>query len=178
VANNTIYPANARGLLQVVSEVEKNIDSESEGKFLLKQGGGLDASDREDLNHLEIYSWRWDNYKQRYPQYCQLAHEFRCERSYMARSQIGGLYKDWHPFGLSQREQRNPCDLTAQNFCSKSDWDEQRKELLSHFGSRAFFVRNHPLTEIGDRYLIEFGDPSNQVIPDIGFRAPVREAAQ
>ena len=152
-----VYPANARGLLQVILDVENSLVDSKDHKFLLKDTDVLKEGDNiRDLSNISIYSWRWDNYRARYKQYCKAAHEFRCNKAYSARELIGGLYKDWHPIGLAQEEQKDPCEASADDFCQKSDWSEFRKEVLPHFGSRVFLIKNLELSAIGNRYLIEF----------------------
>jgi hypothetical protein len=167
-----VYPANARGLLQVVLDVEENLDDSKPHKYLLKKTDVLKDDDVHDFTNLSLYTWRWNNYTSRYPRYCEAAHKFRCDMDYSARKFIGGLYKDWHPIGLAQEEQQDPCHTSSSDYCQKTDWDALKKELLPHFGSRVFLIRNLELSAIGDRYLIEFENPSYQVIPDIGFRRP------
>jgi hypothetical protein len=148
VGENTIYPANARGLLQVVWGLEQQLRTENRPHFLLRNTSRLESDDYNNLSNISIYSWRWDNYKDRYPRYCKAAHEFRCNNRYTARELIGGLYKDWHPFGLAQEEQNDPCSMTAEAYCSKTDWEEQKPELLRHFGSRVFLIQNYSLSEL------------------------------
>jgi len=169
VGSHQLYPANARGLLQVVRDVEQRMDVSSDRLLISGKTNALNAEELTDLDNTAIYSWRWENYRTRYPHYCELAQEFRCKAKYAARANIGGLYRDWHPLGLAQDEQQDPCLESTTNYC-KADWAALRKTLLPHFGSRVFLIENLDLTTIGDRYLIEFGSAGDQVIPDIGFR--------
>jgi hypothetical protein len=167
-----VYPANARGLLQVVQNVENNLDDDAHQKYLLKKTDILKDEDIRDFNNVSLYTWRWDNYRARYQRYCEAAHKFRCDTEYSAQKLIGGLYKDWHPIGAAQEEQEDPCQTAANDFCKITDWNELKKQIMPHFGSRVFLIGNLELSEIGNRYLIEFENPSYQVIPDIGFRRP------
>jgi hypothetical protein len=170
LGSRQLYPANARGLLQVIREVEEHIESPADQLLLRGKPNVLNSDEVRDLNNIAIYSWRWQNYRARYAHYCELAHQFRCNSQYAARSFIGGVEKDWHPVGLAQDEQEDPCLESAANYCKSADWKDLKKTLLPHFGSRAFLIQNLNLNNIGDRYLIEFGNPAGQVIPDTGYR--------
>jgi len=175
VAGHQIYPANARGLLQIIRKVEQISELKIE-KPLLKGAQTLSADDMADLENVDALAyWRWENYKARFPRYCELAQKFRCNPSYSARRYIGGLNIDWHPLGLAQKDAgTDSCQIPPQTYCSISDWSAARGLLLKNFGSRAFLIENLELNEISNRVLIDFVNPPHQVIPDIGFRPQQR----
>ncbi|MFT4279204.1 MAG: hypothetical protein QM576_22900 [Rhodopseudomonas sp.] len=163
-----LYPANARGLLQVVQQVEARKDIEVIYKFF--QENSLNRNELEDLEKDEIVSFRVENFKDKYPHYCELAYKFQCDRRYSARDFIGGLHRDWHPLGFSRRKiEYDPC-VRPQEYCSFSDWPAAKKTLLPQFGSRAFLIRNLEISNIPGRILIDFDDPDRQILPDIGVR--------
>jgi hypothetical protein len=165
--NETLYPANARGLLQVVSIVENDLPT---GKFLLKDTNELDNADRVDLENKAIWSWRYGNYKNRYAKYCRLTHKLRCNKDYAARPYIGGLNYDWHPLGVSQSVTSDPCALSVDELCASADWKKQKESLVKNFGSRVFLLRNMDIKDIPGRLLIDFNNPQYQRIPEIGLR--------
>jgi len=162
---DVLYPANARGLLQVVGAVE---DQLSEGKFLLKNIEALERNEHEDMKETHIWSWRFSQYKDKYKKYCRLAQTFRCDRTYTARSFIGDLNQDWHPLGLSQAVEGNPCALMAPDYCASDDWETLKKSAYQKFGSRVFLFRNRELKDLPGRIMIDFTKGS-EVIPDIGL---------
>jgi hypothetical protein len=168
-----LYPANARGLLQVIQEVEARKDVDLSKPFLR----GTNYLNREELEelerHKEINSYRFSNYQDKYRRYCELAQQFRCDMTYSARDYIGGLNMDWHPLGLAQRDvEKDPCFRPDPNYCAISDWKSAKSALLPEFGTRAFFIRNQEINAIPGRMLMDFGEPVHQLIPDIGLRPP------
>ena len=101
-----LYPANARGLLQVILEVEARKDIETPKPFLRGQNS-LSQPELDDLKDVTIESYQVDKFRDKYPHYCSLAQQFRCHQtSYSAYDYIGGLSDDWHPLGFAQRPPR------------------------------------------------------------------------
>jgi hypothetical protein len=166
-----LYPANARGLLQVIQQVENRKDVEIQKPFL-KGSNLLSKDELDDLNDHSIVSYRIDNFQDKYHHYCELAQQFRCDETYSAREYIGGLYPDWHPLGFSLRHpNKNPCHQQPTNYCTFSDWNSAKSSFLPGFGSRAFVVRNLLVNTIAGRMLVDFEQPAHQIIPFI-FEAP------
>jgi hypothetical protein len=164
-----LYPANARGLLQVIHEVESHSEIELKDRFLT-EGVTLNGDEIDDLKDTNISSYQIENFKSFYPHYCQLAQTFYCGR-YAARDLVGGLYRDWHPLGFSQRDPPSkPCGIPVKDFCAFSDWKKVRSDLKAKFASRAFLINNLEIDHIPGRVLIDFEDPTRNVIPDIGAR--------
>jgi hypothetical protein len=164
-----LYPANARGLLQVVHEVESHSNIELKDRFLA-EGVTLNGDEIDELKDANISSYQVENFKSHYPHYCQLAQTFYCG-TYPARELVGGLYRDWHPLGFSQKDPPSrPCAIPVKDFCAFSDWKKTRSDLKTRFGSRAFLINNLEIDRIPGRILIDFEDPSRNVIPDIGAR--------
>ena len=69
-----IYPANARGVLQVISSVEGSSNLDTKEKFL--GPGKLNADELDEFGDTGIPSYRIDAYKKFYPHYCELARAF------------------------------------------------------------------------------------------------------
>src|SRR5260221_6539313 len=69
-----IYPANARGVLQVISSVEGSSNLDTKEKFL--EPGKLNADELDEFDDTGIPSYRIDAYKKFYPHYCELARAF------------------------------------------------------------------------------------------------------
>src|ERR1035438_9446788 len=169
-----LYPANARGLLQVVQEVEsrKTIQTQLTRK-LLDGTSALSEREKEDLAAFDMSSYRVENFKDKYQDYCQLAREFNCskDKDYSARAYVGTLYKDRHPLGFSQNNPAGDrCALPVATYCGFTDWEKAKAELQGGFGSRAFLIRNLEIKNIPGRIMVDFDNPATQIIPDIGTR--------
>jgi hypothetical protein len=166
----SLFPANARGLLQVVRDVEIRKSIEQKDKFF--QGlNSLNDGENADLDITTIESYRIDNFKSKYYRYCEVAKRFNCEAPHVARKFIGGLYRDWHPLGFSQTNPpQNPCNIPVDKYCEFSDWKATRSALYEKFGSRSFLIRNLQIDRIFGRMLIDFDKPETQVIPSMGTR--------
>ena len=166
------YPANVRGILQLIQEVEKQKGIDFTKSFF----AGENSLNGEEIRDLEgstkIPSYRVKSFLDYYPHYCQLAQKFRCKKTYLARPYIGDLAPDWHPLGFSQRSPDDDyCKPgVVQEYCQFSDWNSARSTWLASFGSRAFLMENLPVQKIADRILVDFKDPGDKIIPDIGLR--------
>ena len=177
LAGRQIYPANARGLLQVIQNIETDEGIQiSNSRLLAPDALSLEeSSDLKNTNALNF--WRFDSYFQYYPHYCRLAQTFRCDKrnTYSAHAKLGGPNIDWHPLGFAKKNtQHDPCDDT--NYCAVSDansahrsWQAAEAKMMMEFGGRAFLMDNLSIDTIKDRVLIDFGEPERQFIPDIGL---------
>jgi hypothetical protein len=166
-----LFPANARGLLQVIQNVEARKDIEIKEKFL-QGGNSLNNDELKNLKADDIPSYRVNSFKDKYQHYCELSYKFICDdTSYSARDFVGGLYRDWHPLGFSQRKPPDDrCGIPIGSYCAFSDWKTAKATFRGNFGSRAFLIRNMEINLIPGRILIDFENPTQQVIPDIGVR--------
>jgi hypothetical protein len=164
-----LYPANARGLLQVIRAVETEKGAAIGDRFL-EGANALTEAEAKDLQSTDIASYRVSNFRDLYPRYCELARRFNCGPvPYPASRFIGSLYNDWHPLGFSQIEPaRDPCTLPAAEYCAFVDWAKAGAEFLPRFGSRAFLTKNLEIAKIPGRILIDFDRPDRQIIPYIG----------
>jgi hypothetical protein len=160
-----LYPANARALLQVVSKVEDTFEPSE--KFL--GPGKLNQDELDEFGDIDIPSYRIENFKTYFPHYCDLAKSFFCGR-YAAKELIGGLYRDWHPLGFSQKDPpARPCAVPTDRFCAFSDWDTARQQFKKRFGVRAFLIENLQINTIPGRMLFNFQDPLRDRIPELGL---------
>lgn len=162
-----IYPGNARGVLQVAAQVESGL---TDGRFLVRNSRVLTRDEEEELNDTRIWTWRFDNYKDKYIKYCRLTHAFRCESDYTAKRFIGDLNHDWHPLGLSQSVDSDPCRMSVEKACASNDWDTLKRSVQRSFGSRIFLIRNLSLKDLPGRIMIDFNNPEYQTVPDIGVQ--------
>ena len=167
-----LFPANARGLLQVIQEVETRKAIQTQLKKKLLDGtNALNEGEIQDLTAIDIPSYRLLNFKDNYRHYCELAREFQCNTAYSAQAYIGALSKDWHALGFSQQDPTGDrCRLSIPKYCEFTDWKTTKEEYGGHFGSRAFLIRNLEIKNIPGRIMIDFDKPGEQVIPDIGTR--------
>ncbi|GKQ54310.1 hypothetical protein [Bradyrhizobium sp. Ce-3] len=164
-----LYPANARGLIQIVSEVEGRGAIDLKDRFF-SDPGKLDKDQVKDIKNHEIWTYKLDNFKDLYPRYCKLAQAYFCG-AFASRDMVGGLYPDWHPLGFSQKNPpADPCQIAQQDFCEFTDWKQARAKWHATFGSRAFLIANLEIEHIPGRMLFYFDDPDRNVIPDIGAR--------
>jgi hypothetical protein len=165
-----LYPASARGLLQVIRRVEANPQLTIDRPFL-RDTMELNNDQIADLENTHITTYRFDYFKSNYKQYCELTHRFRCDTRYTAHDYIGGLNFDWHPLGSAQRDATpTPCKLPKDSFCEIPDWRAARAALSANFGSRAFMMENQEIEKIPNRILVDFSEPTRQIIPFIGVR--------
>lgn len=160
-----IYPANARGLLQIINNTETHLDAKD--RFI--QTGTFNTDELNDIGEININSYPMKAFQKLYPHYCELARNYFCHR-YPSRDLIGGLYRDWHPLGFSQRDPPlQPCAIPPGDFCAFSSWDQVRKDFKNHLGSRAFLIENLNVRDISGRMMIDFANPDKDIIPDIGI---------
>ena len=176
VGDTPLFPANVRGLMQVIREVEtrKTIQAQLTKK-LLDGTGALNQKQIEALEGQGIPSYRLASFHDHYPRYCELAREFHCDKAntFSAKAYIGSLSQDWHPLGFSEKNQpddRCSKSISTQKYCEFSDWKKTKTAHGDHIGSRAFLIRNLEITNIPGRIMIDFDKPDTQVIPDIGVR--------
>jgi hypothetical protein len=173
LAHYQLYPANARGLLQIIQKVEAQNNTEIQKPFL-RDRNRLSDEELKELEELSIESYRVMNFRDKYRHYCDLAQEFRCDNSYSAHKYIGGISRDWHPLGFAKWKRTQgicPGDPTYDpNTCTFSDWNTAKTDLLARFGSRAFFVQNLKVDQMPSRILIDFAYPEHQLVPDIGLQ--------
>ncbi|MET4181731.1 hypothetical protein ABIB94_003832 [Bradyrhizobium sp. JR7.2] len=169
--NAPLFPANARGLLQVIKEIEgrREIQTQLTKKFLDGKNS-LNGEELKDLEITSIPSYRWDEqFGKKYPHYCSLSNEFACNPStYSAHAYVGSISHDWHPLGFSQNPREDRCNLPTTKYCEYSGPNAAARDYSSKFGARAFLIRNLEINKIPGRILIDFDRPYDQVIPDIG----------
>lgn len=167
--NTPIFPANARGLLQVIKEVEgrREIQTLLTKKFL--DGTKLNSEELKNLEITSIPSYTFDELSKNYPHYCLLSNDFACNPStYSAHAYVGSISHDWHPLGFSQNPREDRCNLPTPKYCEYTGRDAARRDYRNKFGARAFLIRNLEINKIPGRILIDFDRPFDQVIPDIG----------
>jgi len=173
-----VFPANARGVLQVIENVEKNEPIEKDKLFDV--ASKLDDSAAYSALHIEstaphLYEWSWNYYKKYYGAYCAVALQFRCHPTDAAKW-IGSLEDDWHPLGFAINVEEkmgmadsfspaDPCDKDyKKQLCEIADW-EKAKSQFQDYGVRVFLVRNMQIDKIIGRVMIEFNDPWREQIP-------------
>jgi hypothetical protein len=171
-----LWPANARGVLQLVNDIQNSIkDIHPEKYFSIDKYLGNDSA-FENLSLEYLGSWRWDQYGAHYKSFCEAVQHFRCDRDrhpdrdFTAKSRIGLLEPDWHPLGFSRRESvRGKCDRSIWEECNITNFDAAIPSLLEIFGARVFLMNNIEIKTIDGRVMIDFDRPSEQLIPDINM---------
>ena len=166
-----IYPANARGLLQVIKAIEGRTNMAPLTNRFFQGSNSLNNDEIEDLGSTDISSYKVDNFKNEYRHYCELARRFKCDVSYSARAYVGGLARDWHPLGFSQKNPpNNPCAIPVENYCEFVNWKKVEDDFDKDFGSRVFLMTNLEIKDIPGRIVVDFDNPNSQLIPEIGAR--------
>ncbi|VIO80839.1 hypothetical protein [Bradyrhizobium ivorense] len=167
----SLFPANARGLLQVIQNVEARQELQVQlTKKLLVGTNAITRGEQNDLTSTSIPSYRVENFRDKYEHYCELAREFQCTTTYSARAFIGALDKGWHPLGFVEKlSAPGRCALPAEKYCEFTDWKKAWQEYRGDYGARTFLIRNLSIAHIPGRIMIDFDQPSSQVIPDIGI---------
>ncbi|MDE5446524.1 hypothetical protein GWG65_35215 [Bradyrhizobium sp. CSA207] len=168
--NISLFPANSRGLLQVVKEIEDRREIQTQlSKKLLDGTNALNSEELRDLAVTSIPSYKLESFLDKYPHYCALTYELACKSStYSALAFVGSISHDWHPLGFSQNPRVDRCDLPSAKYCEYTNWDAAGQEYRNKFGARAFLIRNLEINKIPGRVMIDFDRPYDQVIPDIG----------
>jgi hypothetical protein len=181
VIKDRLYPANARGLLQVISKVEEINDDPDvtiEKRFDVNKRLGGNETAKDDLNKYEIGTCAWDSYKKFFNQYCELTEDFK-KGEFSAKHYIGNIEKDWNPLGFSRIRTEQPADIPASmKICGIHSWNNVVQEYSEAFGARTFLIKNREIDHIPRRYMIDFDEPERQVIPDIWNDAHVVEAKE
>jgi hypothetical protein len=156
---------------RLVKEIEDRREIQTQlPKKLLDGNNSLNADEPQDLGQTSIPSYRLSSFKEKYPHYCGIAYDFACKTSYSAQAYVGTVSRDWHPLGFSQSPRADRCNLPVPKYCEFKDWTSAKNEYSSSFGSRVFLIRNLEIKNIPGRILIDFENPSDQLIPDIGKR--------
>lgn len=168
--NHDLFPATARGLLQLVERVD-NVCKGTANYVNFPMT--LLPAEVTDLEIKKIPSYNWDQSKRYYQHYCQIAQKFRCagddKKSYSALEHIGSLSSDWHPLGFSRtKPDYDPCDMRDIP-CSISSWGP-RNPPVEDVGARVFLIQNFSLDQLSGRILIDFNNPSRQLMPEIDER--------
>jgi len=165
-----LFPANARGLLQVLQEIDnQHVNDPSYAQCALENH--LSAQAREHLSDRNITSWSWTSYSQFYLEYkdaIEKAQRDGCS----AFTRLGTLGRDWHPAGYSQmlglRQTGRTLSATFRLSLTNGDIVS-----LPNVGARAFLIANLALNAIADRVMIDFDAPDEERIPSL---APIRGA--
>lgn len=162
-----ITPANAKGILQTVKNIQAEIGSQLEKPLAFSD---LTENDEKNLkNRDNLLAWSWDGYKAHYKKFCLLAIDLHCN-DYSEKTYISRIEEDWNPLGFARRTPPNHgiCEPESKSVCDISDWKQAAQEFREAFGARAFLIRNFKVKSLADPYLIDFEQPDAQLIPDIG----------
>jgi hypothetical protein len=161
-----LYPASARGVLQVIQAIDKQHGSDP--SYTPCPFKTLSQKAIDDLKRTDLTSWSWSGYSQFYAEY-KIAVERAQADGCSAFPRIGTLGDDWHPAGYSQVLDNPTGDKLSASFrLSLPNGDNLE---LPNFGARAFLIANLALNSIADRVMIDFDNPEEDQIPSL---APIR----
>jgi len=174
----SLYPASARGLLQLVNKLDREHANDAGYTSFDLEGRGINT--RTELSDTSIPSYSWARTADTYPTQCRVAQEFRCavqqDRPFSAAFRLGSLSRDWHPLGLARRTEEDPCRPKVDPCAlSSTAWaDVAARQATEQQIARAFLIDNYPIAGIRGRYMIDYDEPTRQTIPDIGDAATAR----
>src|SRR4029077_3925660 len=168
ITGRPLYPANARGVLQVVSNIDHEHANDPATEYRRFDGLATKIAPSELADH-SIPSYGWEQFKQSYLRFCRLAQEFRCaETPYSAATRFGTLSRDWHPLGFARQTKEDPCN-SAVDLCSTetAKWDDVvKKQIKEQQIARVFLIDNYAINSIPGRYMVDFDNPKDQKIID------------
>jgi hypothetical protein len=169
-----LIPANARGILQTVSELQTTLTLSTDSYFDI--GRQMSPDELSDLRNRDtLSSWSFDSYGKYYPHYCRMALALQCDDKYVAKQYMGTLGADWDPLGFSRKYPATDiCHDSAPSqstlaACESTDWSRLTDSVSSSAGARAFLIKNVPIDTIEHRYMFDFAEPSDDRIPDLGL---------
>jgi len=172
VHGRQLYPANARGVLQVIKIIESDHNQGDQAWAGFNVDEKLSKAEIEDLERRDqINYWSWNSYGHYYKDYCAAVQKFRCgSQKFSAKLLMGDLSHDWHPLGFARKLPPPPSDEPCANpeaACGLTDWNNV-SSFASTIGARVFLIENIELTRLDGRILIDFDEPKLEVIPDLG----------
>ncbi len=155
-----VYPANVRGLLQVVEQIDA-ANTATAGYRAADLAGLLSTAARAALADRQPGSWAWRSYSPYFEQYAAAVDRLRAAEC-SALAQMGHVGRDWSGFGYAQligRAEKEP-----QSFQLALNG---RSLALDNYGARVFLVENQPLEKLAGSCLIDFDHPERQRIADL-----------
>jgi hypothetical protein len=159
-----LYPANVRGLLQVLRKLDQQMKGQP-NYTTFELAEHVDKTALDQLNDWQISSWSWKSYSKYFKQYSIAFDKARKSHS-SALEYIGTLGPDWDPTGYSKVivQQNGNGASEAKNFRLETQDKEEVK--LDNFGARAFLLENLNLQDIDHLILIHFNNLDER-IPEI-----------
>ncbi len=159
--NRYLLPANCRGVLQAVREIDKN--HRSDPNYTPFPWNGLSEGEKEDLTVFGISSWEWDNYREHFSSFRKQVERFRDKtRPYSAREHIGNINKDWHPVGVATVISE---DRHLHNKFTLKGTDEDLE--IDNLGVRVFLFPNLKMSEIKGKVLMKVEIKEGIKVPSI-----------
>jgi hypothetical protein len=161
--NRMLYPANARGLLQVISIIDKKHKSEP-----AYQPFQFTPDQTEVLNSTQIESYAWKNIRDHFEEYKALSTQFR-SNNFGAAEYMGKIENDWQPEGYAQVEGLNSSDLDTPDF--ELDAANGQHLTVKRYGARVFLIANMQVSDIDDVIICGFSNLDHGLIPDVGGKS-------
>jgi hypothetical protein len=163
-----LYPANARGLLQVIQVVEQSLAAAGDATNIAKAdlAKRLSPEALAALDNHDVAAGRWEKYRPFYREYEQAVAQLRADDP-MALKYIGNIDRDWHPLGYAQAMGKQ--SGTAPDLSVELDGTTLP---VPHFGARVFLVVNAELADLTGQCLIDFDDPARQRVPELDMLSP------
>jgi hypothetical protein len=160
-----LYPANVRGLLQVIQLLDREMKDEPNYKAF-EIANYVDKTALDQLDDKRLSSWSWKGYSEYFEQYSAAVAEARKSRA-SALQYIGTLGLDWHPTGYSQIIVQNSgnSEPAVKNF--RLETQNKKEVKLDNFGARAFLLENLKLQDINHLILIHFTNLDADRIPEL-----------
>jgi hypothetical protein len=163
-----LYPANVRGVLQVIMNIDVEMkDAKEYRAFDITKY--IEPSALLQLQDHRIGSWSWDGYSEFYEPFLHAVTEARLQRT-SALNYMGMLGSDWNPLGYSEIISDKLKNSEAIRFELQTKTKSTVK--AEHFGARAFLIENLALNDIDGLLLIHFSHINQERIPDLHASTP------
>ncbi len=166
LGNRELFPASARGVLQVIMKIDAE-NTGITGYIPFNLNALPDSEAQRQLQDQRRVSWSWTEYSQYYDSF-RNAVKFAIDNKISALQKIGTIGPDWHATGYSQILDTQGSNGRNNIFHLTTNNKEDIK--MPNFGARAFLIRNMVIKDIGDVALIQFSNPDQERIPDFGGR--------
>jgi hypothetical protein len=155
-----LYPANARGVLQVVKALDDVHERETGYKKYDFKTDDLSA-----LQDLRIQSWAWGYWKNSFRHFRDLVADI-LDHGYAATNFLSEIRPDWNPLGFASVEGLDDPGMNAPSF--KISLENGEEIRLKEYGARIFLMRNEGIDTIDNIMLCGFTDLNHDIIPDLG----------
>jgi hypothetical protein len=158
-----LFAASARGVLQVIAQVEKSLGDQACGSDFVPADldRRLSAAALSALDDTSPAAGTWQSYHPYYKEYATAVAEIRAAHCSVLDC-LGSIDRDWHPLGYAQSIGAPYGDAPT----LAVNWDGETLSV-PEFGARVFLVANTTLADLTGQCLIDVTDPGRERLPDL-----------